>query len=276
MTNSTGSTLSNFQVHVTLSSSFDFTKPKSDGSDVRMTAGDGTTQIPFWIESWNAAGQSASIWVNVPSIPSAGATVYLYYGNASATSASSGDATFNFFDDFSYGTAVSPATVNAAIGKAISWIEHGQDAITGGGVSYYYDTTGSGWNPQGYPEVSGYILPTLYDTAAANNTSNPTYAAELRNRAKQIADWELTMQSSDGSWVYVFDTGQIVEGLTRAYQETGNSSYLTAAEQAATWLVSVQAADGTLERLWVSRTRITPVSPEAYRNCGRSTAITRI
>src|SRR6202035_2866617 len=151
-------------------------------------------------------------------IPTAGTTVYLYYGNPSAISTSSGDATFNFFDDFSYATAVSPATINTAIGKAISWIEHGQDAVTGG-VSYYYDTSGPGWYPQGYPEVSGYILPTLYDTATANSTSNPTYAAQLRTRAKQIADWELTVQSADGSWIYVFDTAQIVEGLTRAYQE---------------------------------------------------------
>ena len=170
--------------------------------------------------------------------------VSLTTGTASANNASSGDATFNFFDDFSYGTTVSSAAINTAIGKAITWIEHGQDAISGG-VSYYYDTSGPGWYPQGYPEVSGYILPTLYDTATANNTSNPTYAAQLRTRAQQIANWELTVQSADGSWTYVFDTGQIIEGLARAYQETGNSSYLTAAEQGANWLVSVQAADGT-------------------------------
>lgn len=239
--NSSGSALTNFQVKVTLGSSFEFAKAKTDGSDVRITASDGTTQIPFWIESWNPAGHAASIWVNVPSIPTSSTTVYIYYGNSFASSASNGDATFNFFDDFSYMETVSPAVINTAIGKAISWIQQAQNAVSGG-VSYYYDLS-AGWYPVGYPEVSGYIIPTLYDTAAASN--NPTYAAQLRSMAVQIANWELTVQSSNGSWIYVFDTGQVIDGLTRAYQETGNSSYLTAAQNGANWLLSQQAADGS-------------------------------
>ena len=72
-----------------------------------MTGNDGTTLIPFWIESWNASTRTASIWINVPTIPSAGTTLYLYYGNPAATTASNGTATFEFFDDFdSTGTAV--------------------------------------------------------------------------------------------------------------------------------------------------------------------------
>jgi len=42
-----GVSLSNFQAHVLLDSSFDFTKAKSDGSDIRFTASDGITLIPF-------------------------------------------------------------------------------------------------------------------------------------------------------------------------------------------------------------------------------------
>ena len=98
--NPAGSSLSNFQVQVALNGSFNFAQAKSDGSDVRVTASDGVTFIPFWIESWNASNASAVIWVQVPSIPSTGTTVYLYYGNPAASSASNGNATFNFFDDF--------------------------------------------------------------------------------------------------------------------------------------------------------------------------------
>ncbi len=39
--------------------------------------------------------------MNVPSLPVGDSTLYLYYGNAAATSASDGNATFEFFDDFS-------------------------------------------------------------------------------------------------------------------------------------------------------------------------------
>jgi hypothetical protein len=98
-----GTTLSSYQVHVVLGSSFDFTKPQSSGADVRFTASDGATLLPFWIESWNPSTTSASLWVNVPSIPGSGITLYMYYGNGSAVSAASGNTTFNFFDDFSSG-----------------------------------------------------------------------------------------------------------------------------------------------------------------------------
>src|SRR5437879_1808341 len=98
--NGNGISLSNFQVHVVLDSSFNFTNAKSDGSDLRVTDSDGRTLLSFWIESWNASQASASIWVQVPSLPVNGTTVYLYYGNAAATSASNGSATFDFFDDF--------------------------------------------------------------------------------------------------------------------------------------------------------------------------------
>ena len=102
--NAGGTTLTGYQLNVVLGSGFDFSKAQSNGGDIRFTASDGVTQLPYWIESWNAAGSSASLWVRVPSIPAAGATVYLYYGNSSATSASNGSTTFDFFDDFRSGS----------------------------------------------------------------------------------------------------------------------------------------------------------------------------
>ena len=57
-----GSTLANFQVHVVLDGHFDFTKARADGGDVRFTAADGTTLLPYWIESWNPAGSRADLW----------------------------------------------------------------------------------------------------------------------------------------------------------------------------------------------------------------------
>ncbi len=98
--NPNGASLEDFQVHVRLDSSFSFDKAKPDGSDIRLTASDGTTVLPHWVETWNLASLSASIWVKVPSLPANGAIVYLYYGNPLASSISKGDATFEFFDDF--------------------------------------------------------------------------------------------------------------------------------------------------------------------------------
>ena len=82
--------LTDLQVNIILrASNFDFTKSNINGYDLRLTSSDGTTLIPFWIESW-ISGDTASIWVKVPSIPPSGTTLFLYYGNTQATSISSG------------------------------------------------------------------------------------------------------------------------------------------------------------------------------------------
>lgn len=74
--------LYNFQVQIKLDNTFDFTKSQSGGSDIRVTANDGTTLIPFWIETWDAVGHQAVIWVKLTTIPTSGTSVYIYYGNS--------------------------------------------------------------------------------------------------------------------------------------------------------------------------------------------------
>jgi hypothetical protein len=66
--------------------------------DLRFTAGDGITQLNYWIESYTASS-SAIVWVKIPSIQTTGATAYMYYGTGSSTT-SNGANTFIFFDDF--------------------------------------------------------------------------------------------------------------------------------------------------------------------------------
>jgi N-acetylneuraminic acid mutarotase len=109
--NSVGTVVSDYQVMINLNTSnFNFPYARTDGSDIRITGSDGTTLIPFWIESWTPAS-SAVIWVKVPSIPASGSSlIYMYYGNGSATSLSNGTSTFTFFDDFesSAWSAVTP------------------------------------------------------------------------------------------------------------------------------------------------------------------------
>lgn len=107
-TNPGTNTITDIQVNIKLrTSNFDFTKAKSDGSDIFITDSDGTTPLAFWIESW-VEGDTASIWTKLPSLPAQGATIYIYYGNSGATSASNGINTFEFFDDFESGWSVTP------------------------------------------------------------------------------------------------------------------------------------------------------------------------
>jgi len=86
VSNPNGSDQTEFQVLVDLNeSNFDFSEALSDGSDVIMTNADGQTLIPFWIESWDQPNALASVWARVPSLPSDGTTIYIYYGNPAPT-----------------------------------------------------------------------------------------------------------------------------------------------------------------------------------------------
>ena len=94
--------LNNYQVKVSLPSTFDFAKTQGNGNDIRFTGSDGVTLLNYWIQSYNPAAQTGTLWVTVPAL-AAGAvtTIYMYYDDPGAAAASSGSATFPFFSDFS-------------------------------------------------------------------------------------------------------------------------------------------------------------------------------
>jgi hypothetical protein len=140
--NSGGTALTDYQVQISVNSSFDFTKAKADGSDLRLTTNDGTTPIPFWIETWDASVQQAKLWAKVPSIPSGGATIYLYYGNLAASSASSAPNTFIFGADFEDGT-IGGLTVNTAGSAAVN--------VPASPSQYMYGLKVDGWTKQPDP-----------------------------------------------------------------------------------------------------------------------------
>jgi hypothetical protein len=73
----------------------------TDFSDIRFTASDGTTALDHWMES-STVSNNAVFWVELTdNISAASSTIYVYYGNSIATTASNGPNTFLFFDDFS-------------------------------------------------------------------------------------------------------------------------------------------------------------------------------
>ena len=96
------STLTNYQVLVTLNSSFDWNNVSSTGKDIRFVDSNGNV-LPYWIEYWDY-GNEALIWVNVSRISPGTTTIYMYYGNPNAVSESDGYKTFVFFDNFSVWT----------------------------------------------------------------------------------------------------------------------------------------------------------------------------
>ena len=137
------------------------------------------------------------------------------------------------------------ADLKTAIQAAMDWLSCAKDHGLGG-VSGYYSFT-RGWSAP-YPETTGYIIPTMFDFFEFSG--DPRY----RSCAIALADWELEIQLPNGairggytdsnSGPIVFNTGQVLQGLVRAYSETKDERYRLAARKAGDWLVSIQEPDG--------------------------------
>jgi len=116
ITNST-TDLTDYQILVTLDTASLILngKMQSNCNDIRFTDSDKTTLLSYWLES-GCNTTSTRFWVKVPSIPaSSSKTIYVYYGNPSATGISNGSATFDFFDDFSTDTSANYVALGGAV-----------------------------------------------------------------------------------------------------------------------------------------------------------------
>ena len=135
------------------------------------------------------------------------------------------------------------------LAATMAWLCAAQDAMPAGGVSAFYDVRAGTWGPP-YPETTGYIIPTFFDYAALSGDDT------FRTRAVRMANWLLTLQLDGGAFPIgplwpdweraplVFDTGQIIHGLVRVYEETTRQDFLESARRAGDWLVKIQDPDG--------------------------------
>jgi biopolymer transport protein ExbB len=73
------------------SGNFQFGQAKEDGSDVRVIAPDGTTELPLHFERYDALMNEAFLWVLVPELAAGEpTTLHLYYGNQASPAPSTG------------------------------------------------------------------------------------------------------------------------------------------------------------------------------------------
>ena len=131
---------------------------------------------------------------------------------------------------------------DAHLRAAEEWLKRAHDQGADDGVSYGYSVRGV-WRPS-YRETSGYIATTFFNLAYHRN--DPGYRA----RALRICRWLLSVQNPDGSFAnprygdagIVFDTGQDLFGLVRAFEETDDAVFGEGARRAADWLINIADA----------------------------------
>src|SRR5258708_30268538 len=152
--------------------------------------------------------------------------------------------TFEHRHLYSYAAATIPTA--DALRSVVHWILDAQRP-SGGIAAYYSFLTGYS---ESYPEVTGYIIPTLYDFGRLTGDLAARHAAYL------ATDWLLSLQMASGAFPAglpasdsspqpsVFNTGKILQGLVRAPTETRNAEIMERAVAAGNWLAAIQQADG--------------------------------
>lgn len=146
----------------------------------------------------------------------------------------------------------SAASIEAHLRAAADWLLRAQQATPDDGVAHSYDVRQKKWLAS-YPETTGYAIPTLYDYARHYNS--PQHA----EAATRMAHWESDIQMSDGGVragmmdadivaPTIFNTGQVLFGWAKAWQETGEERFKTSLIRASDWLVNALDEDGAWRR----------------------------
>lgn len=135
---------------------------------------------------------------------------------------------------------------NKAMHAAANWLVQNQQFQADKGFSTYYIVGG---HTSSYPETSGYIIDSLFDYMQAYNQP------ALKESLLACANWLVSIQKPGGGWQagyiesqqpeVVFNTGQVIRGLLKAYEVSGEQAYLRACVRAGDWLVSIQEHDGS-------------------------------
>lgn len=144
---------------------------------------------------------------------------------------------------YSYATTKRPTA--DVLDSVVRWIVDAQRHD--GGIPAYYSLL-TGYS-ESYPEVTGYIISTLYDSARRSDD------APARASAERATDWLLSLQMPSGAFPgglhgrdahpSIFNTGQILQGLVRAYAETNQPEVRQSALAAGDWLINLQQPDGS-------------------------------
>lgn len=150
----------------------------------------------------------------------------------------------------SLGIGYAIADTQEHVKSALNWLIHAQESTPDGGVSagFFFQT---GWQAS-FPETTGYIVPTMFDGYIFTNDE------KYKRKAIEMSEWLVGIQLDNGAFQggnlkdpakpFVFNTGQILKGLVRAYMETGQDKFKNAAIRAGDFLVEVQNSDGAWKK----------------------------
>ena len=219
--------LSDFPVFVKLdSSNFDFSKAKSDGTDV-VFVDVNDNLLAFERVSYDSTAQIAEFWVKIPSVSSTVDTeFYMYYGNSDATDQQNAtgvwDDNYIFVSHMKDDPDASHIKDSTANGNNGSKTTAGNPAEADGKIGKAQDFDGSS-NEIDVPDS------TIFDTGGQNtvellfktNVQNQNYIGLILHN---LSDYKYLMylSSNSGRFVYYVKTAS---GVTGASLANGDNYY---------------------------------------------------
>ena len=143
ITENAGTTLTDYQVLLTLNSSSLHVNYNwsSGGQDLRVVDSNDSTLLDFYIHSWNQGAKTAEVWVKIPSLTAnSNKTIYLYYENILAAPASTATITLTE-PGIKFHTRNSSANPNNKA-AAFNFFNSAPDGVAGYGCKFITNFTG--------------------------------------------------------------------------------------------------------------------------------------
>lgn len=267
--NSTGAEEKDLQLSFTINTAALITasKMQSNGADIRFLDRFGN-QLSHWVEDGSINTNTTKIWVKTDSILGYNNdTIYMYYGNSTASSANSINSTFSIFDDFT-GTSL-----------GVGWSQCGGGSVSvGSGALTLSSSTGDrkvlttvgSFSAPLIIEVKVNSSSTGFNFIGSTNTSGTGYAMAHNstmglykispNATTCFTSSSINSASTGGTingiWTYFWNNGNI-QGGTWPGGTTSGSDNTTAAttEQK---IVLGNSNGGSIEIDWVRARKYSP------------------
>jgi len=247
-------TYSNFPVLISLTDSSLQANASSTGADILFTASDGLTKLNYEREYYASSTGQLIAWVQIPTLSATSdTTIYMYYGNASATDQQNATSTWdsNYLGvwHFPNGTTLS---VNDSTSNSNNGTNNGATATTGkidGGINFY--SANSQYVNDGTINLSGSAITIEgWVNATAFQSSYP-YISMIAGEETAGAGGSAFLRFGDAS--LADNTEQFVLNIGGGQVKlNGAVSFSTS-----TWYFVVGTYDGSNMRLYVNGTQDT-------------------
>lgn len=243
------SILYNHQIKITVNTADLVTNGKArvDGGDIRFTNSAGLI-LPFWYDPSTYNTTSTDFWIKADQVAVGTSSFYLFYGNATSSNISSGEATFEFFDNFETGDFAplkwdkcgnnANFSVTGAVASLKSDITN-QDGIittdnTYSGILYVeskINSVSAGRGVLGLIDASGYGYAMTFEGPVGSEVMKMmkvTPGGSCQTLTQLIPSGSVTANTVNGIWSFAWPTSASQDftwpGGSKSYTDTDNSA----------------------------------------------------